>query len=488
MAVPAVRIRACNSAVVDTAGEYVLYWMVAQRRVRSNFALERAVEHAVRLERPLVILEALRTDYPWASDRLHRFVVDGMAGHARELVGRPVTYLPYVEPAVGASRGLLETLAARSCVVVTDEFPAFFLPRMVAAAAARLTVLLEAVDSNGLLPLRATDSAFPTALAFRRYLQRALPSHLRELPADDPLATATLPRLTRLTELIERRWPPSTVSELGDPASLLAALRIDHTVAPVEGAPGGEEAATRALERFVGDRLEHYPWARNEPDADGGSGLSPYLHFGHISAHQAFGAVARREGWTVDGLTAKANGKRRGWWGMAEAAEAFLDQLVTWRELGFNLCCLRDDYDRYESLPVWARDTLARHEGDPRPQVYSVERLARADTHDRLWNAAQRQLQRDGTIHNYLRMLWGKKILEWSRSPREALAAMIELNNRFALDGRDPNSYAGIFWCLGRYDRPWGPERPIFGTVRYMSSENTARKFSLAAYLERFGR
>ena len=161
---------------------------------------------------------------------------------------------------------------------------------------------------------------------------------------------------------------------------------------------------------------------------------------------------------------------------------------MTWRELGFNFAATRDDHESYESLPAWALPTLAKHE--PRPAARALRPGAacrRRPPHDPLWNAAQRQLLPEGRIHNYLRMLWGKKILEWSRSPREALAVMLELNNRYALDGRDPNSYTGILWCLGRYDRPWGPERPIFGTIRYMSSEATLRKLRMKEYLRRFG-
>ena len=171
---------------------------------------------------------------------------------------------------------------------------------------------------------------------------------------------------------------------------------------------------------------------------------------------------------------------------MSPAAEAFLDELVTWRELGRNFAFRREDVDRWESLPPWALATLDRHRDDPRPFRYDLAAFAAAETHDPLWNAAQRQLLREGRIHNYLRMLWGKKILEWSASPEAALEVMTELNNRHALDGRDPNSYAGIFWVLGRYDRPWGPERPVFGTVRYMSSDNTARKLKVRGYLRTF--
>jgi deoxyribodipyrimidine photo-lyase len=200
-----------------------------------------------------------------------------------------------------------------------------------------------------------------------------------------------------------------------------------------------------------------------------------------------FAAIAEHEGWAPDRLAPRATGSRSGWWGMSAAAESFLDECVTWRELGFNFTAARRDYDRYESLPDWARAALARHANDLRPHVYTPAELETAATHDPLWNAAQRQLLLTGRIHNYLRMLWGKKILEWSPTPAAALSTMIDLNNKFALDGRDPNSYTGIFWVLGRYDRPWGPERPIFGTVRYMSSENTARKFSVKGYLARYG-
>ena len=171
---------------------------------------------------------------------------------------------------------------------------------------------------------------------------------------------------------------------------------------------------------------------------------------------------------------------------MSSPAEAFLDQAITWRELGFNMCHVRKDYDQFESLPAWARKTLTEHASDPRPHKYSFADFERAATHDPLWNAAQIQLVTEAKIHNYLRMLWGKKILEWTKSPQEALQIMIELNNRCALDGRDPNSYSGIFWCLGRYDHPWGPVRPIYGTVRYMSSENTARKLNVKEYLSKY--
>jgi deoxyribodipyrimidine photo-lyase len=236
----------------------------------------------------------------------------------------------------------------------------------------------------------------------------------------------------------------------------------------------------------VDERLPDYPRDRNLPEADGTSGLSAYLHFGHVSVHQVLDRLARPRDWSPDLLTGPASGQREGWWRMGLAAEAFLDELVTWRELGYNTCALDPGYDRYDSLPAWARATLARHASDSRPHLYDLPDFAAARTHDPLWNAAQTQLRREGRIHNYLRMLWGKKILEWSATPQEALTTMIELNNRFAVDGRNPNSYSGIFWVLGRYDRPWFPERPIFGQVRYMSSASTARKMRVTEYVRRY--
>jgi deoxyribodipyrimidine photo-lyase len=463
---------------------FVLYWMIAARRTRSNFALERAATLAEELGRPLVVFEAIRAGHRWASRRFLQFVVDGMRDNRAALAASPgVTYFPYIERRAGDGRGLLAALAADAASVVTDEFPCFFLPRMVTAAAAALDVRVEAVDGNGLLPIRAVPSVSPTAYAFRRVLQRMLPVHLAERPATDPLAGRRLPSASRLDPAITARWPHA-LEWLATTGSL-DEVCVDHGVAPTSLA-GGAVAASARLEAFLRDDLPRYREWRNSPDHDVASRLSPYLHWGHIGVHDVFDRLTTREGW-MGNLPRRGTGAREGWWGLSAAAEAFLDELVTWRELGFNRTARVADYDRFESLPAWATRTLERHAVDERTHRYTLHEFEEARTHDPLWNAAQRQLRREGRIHNYLRMLWGKKILEWTASPREAVDVMIELNNKYALDGRDPNSYTGIFWVLGRYDRPWAPERPIFGVVRYMSSENTARKLKVKQYLARFG-
>jgi deoxyribodipyrimidine photo-lyase len=459
---PEIRIRAVRDAPLRARGTHVVYWMTAARRLGWNFGLQRAAELARARRVPLLILEALRAGYPWASDRLHAFVIDGLRGNAAV----PHHYA-YLEPEPGAGKGLLQALAASAVAVVADDFPAFFLPRMLEAAAAKLDVRLEAVDSNGLLPLAATERVFVSAYQFRRFLQKELKPHLDAFPEPAP----KLPGAWEPPREIRKRWPRADLD--GD----LARFPIDHAVAP---APfkGGREAGLAALRRFR-RKLPRYAEDRDHPDEDATSGLSPYLHFGHVSAHEVVEAVAPRRR-----FPARTDG-RKGGWGVDDPAEAFLDQLVTWRELGYNLAHKRPDGDRYESLPAWARLTLEKHAGDRRDPLYTPGDLEAARTHDALWNAAQGQLVREGRLHTYLRMLWGKKILEWSASPREALATMIHLNNKYAVDGRDPNSTSGIFWCLGRYDRPWGPERPIFGTVRYMSSDAARRKLRLENYLAR---
>ncbi|MDH3207304.1 MAG: deoxyribodipyrimidine photolyase [Gemmatimonadota bacterium] len=458
--------------------------MVATRRLTWNYALDRAVEHATALQKPLLILEPINVDYPWASDRHHRAILDGMQEHDAALKARSIGYYPYVEPKAGAGSGLLAQLAALACVVVTDDSPVFFTPALLAAASRLVGTSVEAVDSCGLLPLQATDRTFNTAYSFRRFLQKELPEHLMIPPDADGYAEADLPALGALPPGITDRWPRAT-PELLERRSALAGLPLDHSVGPTDWVGGHATARTR-LTSFIETDLRRYGEERSHPDADVASRLSPWLHYGQLSVHEVFTAVADWEDWGPTRLSARVDGRKNGWWGMSPSAEAFLDELITWRELGYVFATREPHYTRYDTLPEWAKDTLEVHAEDPREHIYSLDELANSETDDELWNAAQRQLVHEGVVQNYLRMLWGKRIIEWTAHPREALAAMIELNNRYALDGRDPNSYSGIFWVLGRFDRGW-PERAVFGKVRSMTSRSTRRKMRLTEYLERWG-
>tara|TARA_A100001391_G_scaffold204323_1_gene199584 strand:- start:1017 stop:2603 length:1587 start_codon:yes stop_codon:yes gene_type:complete len=482
------RLTSANDHPLRSDGDYVLYWMIAQRRLRYNFALDYAIERAIEFERPLLIFEPLRIRYQWASDRLHRFVIEGMRDNACQAAELGVSYYPYVEPQPGHGTPLLHRLAARACTVITDEYPCFFLPTMIAAVKARIPARLELVDGNGILPLRRAEKTYTVAHSYRRYMQKNVLDELQRTPAANPLPCPTLPRprSSLIDRQILKRWPAADFKDLLDRDGL-ANLPIDHRVRPSTVCPGGSVEATRRLTDFLHRKLEHYDDDRNQPDEHATSGLSPHLHFGHMSAHEIVLKLFEREGWTAEQVS-PPNGKNHGFWNLSASAEGFLDQMLTWREIGFNWSFMNPaTYDSLESLPNWARETLREHAGDERPYRYTLEEFEGARTHDPLWNAAQTEIVRTGLMHNYMRMLWGKKILHWTGSPQEALDVMIHLNNKYGLDGRDPNSYCGILWVLGRTDRAWGPKRPVFGSVRYMTSDSARKKLRLNEYLKEFG-
>ncbi|MFO0724030.1 MAG: deoxyribodipyrimidine photolyase [Myxococcota bacterium] len=473
MSVPELRLAQRHEGAPLSDRAFVLYWMTAARRLEHSFALDHAVSLAVKLKKPLVILEPLRVGYRWASDRFHRFVLDGMEEHAAALADTPVHYYPYVERTPGEGRGLLAQLSKDAAIVVADEWPCFFLPHAVDAAARVVEAPLVTVDGAGLLPLRAADRCFSMAMHFRGWLKKNLLPHLQVMPSAAPLTALTgsrraLPALTAA----KKRWPEA------DLGADLASLPIDHQVG-VTNTRGGRSEARARLDRFLAKGVARYDELRNDPDVEGSSALSAHLHFGHLGTHEIAAALWGKAG---PERLFKPTEER---WNLSRGASEYFDQLLVWRELGLNFCHHRQDYDQYRSLPDWAQETLKKHRRDPRPHRYSLEALESASTGDRIWNAAQRQLVEEGIIHNHLRMLWGKKVLEWSAEPEAAVEILVHLNNKYALDGRDPNSYSGIFWCFGRYDRPW-PERPIFGMVRSMSSERAAKKVQLEQYLRRF--
>ncbi len=337
-----------------------------------------------------------------------------------------------------------------------------------------------AVDSNGVVPLALLGEPAAAAVHFRPRLHRAFveawPHRARKKPGFDTLPTGAPD-------------PPFDLTDLASADGALDALPLAAPVPPVEGAAGGTKAARERFHTFLTQRLEGYSEDRSIPRSPGeghASGLSPYLRHGHISIEEVVeDALGASGDWNLDALRYESRGKREGFWGCDPDTESFLDEALTWRDIGYHWHRTRHAHakDLATALPRWALETLRGHASDPRPYLYSFDEWERAETHDPLWNAAQRELVATGTMHNYMRMLWGKKVLEWSRSPEEAYATLVCLNNRYALDGCDPNSWTGILWCFGLFDRPWAPGRAVLGTVRYMSSANTARKFRLAPYL-----
>lgn len=450
------RVRALNAAPEAPAAPFVLLWLQGQRRLRQNLAFSHAQRRANELGKPLVVYEGLRHDYPYASDRFHRFVLEGAADNAADAARRGLAYAFYLQRP-GDPRGALHRLAARAAVVVTDWLPTFLHPAQTQALARRCPVRVEVVDAAGVAPLSVSPKLEVAARTLRPKLHKVLPALLRRIP--EPEAKLAPPR--RLD------WGFEPLAEGADPGALCAGLPLDHAVGPVPGERGGTQAALARLRAFVRERLPGYAEGRNQPAGDRASRLSAHLHFGHLGALEVALAAQGAEAPAAD-------------------QEAFLEELIVRRELALNLCARAPDHASLAPLPAWARATLQAHEADPRPALPSDEELEQARSPDPLWNAAQRQLVGEGRIHGYLRMLWGKSLLTWSRDAAEAFRRMRHLNDKYALDGRDANSICGFLWCLGVHDRPF-PERAIFGTVRSMTSRSTASKFDLGPYLARWG-
>lgn len=475
-----------NKAEINESGEFILYWMQINRRFHYNFAMEYAVSWANKLNRPLIILESLVSDYPWASDRFHAFFMEGMQEHRQDTVAGKVIYYPYLEEKTGESFRLTEALAQKACLLVTDEFPVFIMRQR----NRRLPTIWEipycTVDSNGLIPLGLTKKAPYSAYQFRRIMQQHFVEAFTNPPKENPLKNLKNPISKPDLREFQSNWPDAG-ERLFNIKDFISQLNIDHEVKALN-IGGTRKAALSKLKHFVNQKLKYYADKRNDPDYDATSNLSPWLHFGLISEYEIVKMVLAQQpaGWDI-GQIVNQNGKNAGFFGGYEYIEKYLDELITWRETGFHYCHHTPDFNKFESLPRWALQTLEEHSDDAREYIYSLNEFEKASTHDPVWNAAQRQLVREGYIHNYLRMIWGKKIFEWTSHPEEALEIMIHLNNKYAIDGRDPNSYTGIFWVLGRFDRPWF-ERPVFGKIRYMSSESAGKKVKMNEYLKKYGK
>ena len=475
-----------NAKEPNKEGNFVLYWMQINRRLEYNYALEYAVGWANKLGKPLLIYEGLNIDYPWACDRFHTFIMQGMRENLELASQKDVNFYTYFEAERGAGRGLLYTLAGKSCMVISDEYPVFIIRKHNERVGDRLEVPYITIDSNGIIPLGLTEKDPYSAYLFRKIMQKHFLEAFTNPPKKDPLEELQNRGKVELEPDFVAKYP-SSQKKLEDIPAAISRMDIDHNVKPIE-MEGTRKAALKRMQHFMEYDLQHYGEKRNHPDENKVSGLSPWLHFGKISGYEIVKEALEKQpdGWELASVKSN-NGAREGFFGGNSSIESFLDELVTWREVGFHFAHHRDDYDQFESLPEWALETLEEHKDDPREYVYSLEELEHSQTHDELWNAAQTQLREEGIIHNYLRMLWGKKVIEWTPDHRTALQYLIELNNKYAIDGRDPNSYSGIFWCFGRFDRAW-QERPVFGKLRYMSSDSTRNKVKLKKYLRKYGR
>ncbi|HKK46223.1 MAG TPA: hypothetical protein VJ964_11930 [Balneolaceae bacterium] len=474
-----------NDSEPNTSGDFVLYWMQTTHRLQYNYALEYAVGWANKLNKPLLIYEEMTCDYRWACDRFHQFYLEGMKEHLDEGKKKDFNYVPFVETEPGQSKAFVNQLIKRACCVVSDEFPVFFIRTRNERLGNELEVPFTTVDSNGLIPLGVTDKDPYSAYFFRKIMQKHFVECFTHPPKQHPLDDLENRDSWEMPGELADQYLPAQLY-LNDIEDFISGLSIRHDIPAVE-MKGTRPAALGKLGQFINYGLLEYDEKRNDPDENKVSGLSPWLHFGKISEYEIVKAVLDHQprGWDLGHITFN-KGSTGGFFNGDPNIDGFLDEVITWREVGFHFSHHRPDYAEFESLPDWALETLNEHKMDPREWVYSYEELEQSRTHDEIWNAAQTQLREEGIIHNYLRMLWGKKVIEWTPDPEMALEYLIELNNQYAIDGRDPNSYSGIFWCFGRFDRAW-QERPIFGKVRYMTSKSTQRKVKLKQYLDKYG-
>ena len=437
------RITELNQKPIRDDARYVLYWMQQAQRAEWNHALEFAIMQANALALPLTVCFALTSNYPEARERHYAFMLEGLNETASRLRERGAQFIFEM----GSPPEVVMPLARYAALVVADRGGTRIQNSWRTDLAQKLDCRLVRVETDVVVPV---ETAYPkeayTAAVLRPKITRLLGQFLTPL------------KPTPIDCSVRETSPPVDVEKL------LGSLNLDHAVPRSSHFRGGRTAGKKLLDEFIATNLCHYAERRSDPSTDFGSRMSPYLHFGQISPLEI--ALA------VKSVGDDAN------------VSSFLEELIVRRELSWNFTHYNPNYDSFESLPNWALATLKKHADDPREFHYTQSNLEEASTHDPYWNAAQREMMLTGEMHNYMRMYWGKKILEWSASPEEAFSTTLALNNKWCLDGRDPNSFAGVAWCFGKHDRPWA-EREIFGSVRYMNSAGLRRKFDMEGYLRR---
>lgn len=442
------RVTVRRAGTHDPDGRCVVYWMQRTQRGIDNHALDTAIAAANELGWPVAVFFGLHPGYPNGNLRHYSFLIDGLA-ETREAIekrGAAFVFRPWPDHDL-----ISFCREVKAGLVIGDENPMREPESWRRSAARKLDVPFWTVDADVVVPTRFFDREEFAARTIRPGINRLLPGFL-ERPAN--------PRA-------RNRWRDLPESRVIDKAALLENLPLDRGASPVSGVTGGTREAVKTLERFIDRRLASYDTERNMPNLSGTSELSPYLHFGHIGPLTVALAVHEAEA-------------------PPAAKEAFLEELIVRRELAINFVARNPKYDSLEGCHDWARRTLREHARDRREHIYSEAGFEAAATHDALWNAAQLEMVLTGRMHGYMRMYWAKKILEWTRTPEEAFEIAIRLNDRYELDGRDPNGYTGVAWAIGgKHDRPWGPARPVFGLIRYMNARGCARKFDVAAYVSK---
>jgi len=439
------RIRVLNNKQARD-GRYVLYWMQAAQRAECNHALEYAIRTANKLGKSVLVFFGVTEKWPQANQHHYYFMLEGLRKVRKELEAKGIQMvIRRQSPDSGAAE-----LAEDAAMVVVDAGHLRVQRKWRTHAARKIGCALHEVETNLIVPVEeASVKENFSAGTFRPRITKKLDRYLV------PLRQSKLRQ-----DSLGLKLPTFNIDDIDE---ALSGLDVDGSITKVGCFHGGTNHAKRHLSDFLRNKLNHFAELRNDPNADCVSNMSPYLHFGQISPLFIALEVLKRSGGDKN---------------------AYLEELIVRRELSHNFVFYNRDYDTYAALPPWARRTLNFHARDKRQYVYSLEQFEKAQTHDPYWNAAQKEMVLTGKMHGYMRMYWGKKILEWSKNPRAGFKIALYLNNKYELDGRDPNAFAGVAWCFGKHDRAWA-ERPVFGKVRYMNATGLKRKFDVDAYVRK---
>jgi deoxyribodipyrimidine photo-lyase len=431
-------------------GDFVLYWMQQSQRAECNHALEYAIQQANKVDQAVLVVFGLMDDYPEANLRHYTFMLQGLQETQQSLCKRGIKMIVQK----GQPADIALSLGRRASLIVCDRGYLRHQRQWRQAVARKAKCRVVQVESDVVVPVEVVSGkAEYAARTIRPKIHKHLEDYLGEFKPTEIKKSSLNTRVSGL--------------DLSDIEAVAKKMSIDQSVLPVSGFfTGGTSRAKKIFKEFLGQRLGKYVENRNQPQTGDISHMSKYLHFGQISPLYLVLEILKTEN------------------RFKQAREAFLEELIVRRELAMNFVYYTQDYDSYTCLPAWAKKTLAEHKKDRREYIYSRRQLENSRTHDDYWNAAMREMKFTGFMHNYMRMYWGKKILEWSQTPEKAFKTTLAINNKYFLDGRDANSYTGVAWVFGVHDRAWF-ERPIFGKIRYMAAAGLERKCDIQAYVEK---
>jgi deoxyribodipyrimidine photo-lyase len=444
------RVKALNDGKFNENGKFVIYWMSQTHRANFNHSLEFAIDLSNAYRKPLLVYFPITDRYKYSNARYYKFMLDGILEAKKSIEERGIKFV--IEKVDDIKQRVVE-ISRDAFALITDKAYLKFYRRLNQYVAEKLDIPVYEVESDVCVPVEiVSDRLEPYAFGFRKKIYSIMDAFIVELkPREVKIKSVSLD--FGIGELTPK-----------DSLEILDILNIDKSVS-LSPFVGGYSQARKYLEEFIERKLHKYKDFRSHPELDYQSNLSPYLHFGQISPIEVVLEVLSK-------------------YGKDENVDSFFNELIVWRELARNFCYYNPNYNHYEGIPDWAKETLEEHKKDRREYIYTLEELESAKTHDEYWNAAQLELLKTGKMHNYMRMYWCKKIIEWTDDPKQAFDIACYLNDKYELDGRDPNGYAGISWCFGTHDRPW-KERKIFGKVRYMSASGLEAKFDIKKYVEK---